>query len=287
MAFKNCVALMRPHQWIKNSAVFAALIFSGNVFRPALLLKSAAAFLTFCLVSSCVYIINDIVDGEKDRLHPRKKNRPIASGIVSVGRAFALFALLLLIAAAIALFLPIQFAVTIAAYFTLNVAYSFRLKKLPLIDIICISFGFVCRTLSGAVAINVYISPWLMLCVLMLSLFLASQKRSSELSRHSTATDTRSVLSQYDKDVLRDISTVTMASTIISYSMFCVVGAVDKPLMALTIPLVIYGLFRYRLISANDTDNLTETPEIAMFKDKPLIISLGLWGAMCFALLYL
>lgn len=277
--------LLRPKQWIKNGLVFAALVFSKNLFDGSLFLKNFIGFMIFCALSSCVYILNDMIDKEKDRAHSKKCKRPIASGAVSLPQAGAILLILLLATFSGAFLLDIQFAMVACAYFLLNVLYSFKIKNIPILDMMFISMGFVLRALAGTVLINYPISPWLMVCTMLLALFLAIHKRKSELEAAAGgSTESRSVLEQYSSEMLRDMSSIIDSATIIAYCLYTF--STDKPIaMMCTIPFVIYGLFRYQFIIHNK--ELAETPELALIQDKPLLINILLWCVTCIGILYL
>lgn len=282
---KSLIKLARPKQWIKNLFVFAAVIFSGNLFHLPTLGKSALGFLAFCLTCSSVYVFNDIIDRNKDRNHPKKCMRPIASGAVSVFEGAVMAALLFLVGVGLSFYLNIWFGAIVLAYIGINLAYSLRLKREPILDIMCIAVGFVLRAISGAALIRVMISPWLILCSFMLSLFLAIQKRMGELE-HSVGEnkgDNRAVLLSYTPDMLRDMNNAINAGTIICYCLYTVLQDNNIPLMC-SIPFVIYGIFRYQYIS--HVSSLTETPENAVLKDIPLLVDLILWVLVCMVALY-
>jgi 4-hydroxybenzoate polyprenyltransferase len=282
MQVKKYIKLLRPVQWTKNAFVFAVLLFSRNFFNADMLIKTLLGAVAFCLVSGCVYIINDIADREKDKAHPKKRNRPIASGAVSVPGAVVLLIVLLGVSLTAAYCLSVDFGLTVTAYFGLNLAYSLRLKNLPILDIMSVSVGFVLRVLSGSFLIGVYISPWLIICTFMLSLFIAIHKRRNEMEHKGNGG--RAVLLAYTPEMLRDMCSVIDSATIISYALYCVTGTETIILMA-TIPFVIYGLFRYQLI-VHSFQDMAETPELALIKDKPLLIDILLWTALCVGILY-
>jgi 4-hydroxybenzoate polyprenyltransferase len=279
---RNYIKLLRPVQWTKNFAVLAVLLFSKNLFRIDLLCKTILGVIVFCIVSSCVYIINDIVDKEKDRNHSKKRFRPIASGKISVRNAIVFLMILGIPAFGGAYYLSWRFGLAVTTYFILNVSYSFRLKNVAILDIMCVALGFVIRVLSGAFLISAYISPWLILCTLLLSLFLAIQKRRGEITTNSS--NSRTVLNDYTEKSLAEMGSVVDSATVVAYSLYCV-GLGDMSLMMLTIPIVIYGLFRYKLIS-NLPQSLIETPELILIKDKPMIACVLIWVILCFISLY-
>jgi 4-hydroxybenzoate polyprenyltransferase len=288
--FKQILVLLRPKQWLKNAFVFAVLVFSQNLFDARMFLQTLLGAIAFCLVSSCVYIINDIVDRDKDRLHPKKCKRPIASGSIGIRQAVILLGLLCLLAFGGGYFvLNIKFNLVILTYFVLNLAYSLALKNIPILDTMCIAFGFVLRALSGSFLIDVDISPWLVLCTLFLSLFLAIHKRKSEIQsakkKENLNEAARKVFTSYNAEMLRDMSSVMDSATIMAYSLYCI--NTDEPIaMLITVPFVVFGIFRYQLISYNLVD-MTETPEVVLLKDKPLLVDIFMWGVLCIGILYL
>jgi 4-hydroxybenzoate polyprenyltransferase len=286
---KSIFKLLRLKQWMKNTFVFAVLVFSHNLFDFRLFLKTLSGAGAFCLASSCVYIINDIADCDKDRLHPQKCKRPIANGDIGIKQAmFLLFFLFLTTFGGGYFLLNVKFGLVMSLYFALNLAYSFVLKNIPILDIMCISFGFVLRVFSGTFLISADASPWLILCTLFLTLFLAIHKRKGEV--HSVAKEvkrnetTRKVLVSYNAGMLRDMSSVMDSATIMAYSLYCI--NTDEPIaMLITVPFVIFGIFRYQLISHNVSD-MVEAPEEVLLKDKPLLIDIFAWGILCIGILY-
>ncbi len=281
---KGLWRLMRPRQWIKNLLVFAPLIFAQDFLRLRDLLPVALAFLAFCLLSSAVYIANDWRDRDEDRRHPKKRRRPLASGQVSLRAAGALLAVLLALGLGLAL-LSGPWVLLVAGLFLLvNVLYTYLLKSQLFLDAFGISAGFMLRALAGAVAIGVAFSPWLFALVLLLTLFLAFGKRRSELRASSAPEQHREVLGRYTAPLLDQILGVLVSSMIAVYAIY----AFDQPLHAhafmLTIPFVIYGLFRYLyLLSANDREN----PDELLVTDWPTLVNLGLWAVTVVVMLVL
>ena len=280
----SIIKLIRPYQWTKNAFIFAALIFNGSLSDTALLLRTLAGFAVFCMISGCVYILNDIVDRDKDRAHHKKCTRPIASGDVAVWQALIIFILLLAGALFWGFRLSISFGIVIIAYFIINIAYSFGLKNRPIIDLMCIAAGFVLRVVSGGFIIDCYISPWLLLCTLLLALYLAIQKRRAELSAvEKGLTEGRAVLQHYSSSLLREMSSVMDSATIMAYCLYTFMSDASQYMM-LTIPFVIYGIFRYQYIA--EELELAEAPDKALLKDIPLIIDILLWCITCVIILY-
>lgn len=281
----SIIKLIRPYQWTKNAFIFAALIFNGSLFDTALLLRTLAAFAVFCMISGSVYILNDIVDRDKDRAHHKKCTRPIASGDVAVWQAVIVFVLLLAGALFWGFSLDLAFGFVVLTYFIINIAYSLGLKKRPIIDLMCIAAGFVLRVVSGGVVIDCTISPWLLLCTLLLALYLAIQKRRAELSAvEKGLTEGRAVLQHYSSSLLREMSSVIDSATIMAYCLYTFMSDASQYMM-LTIPFVIYGIFRYQYIA--EKLELAEAPDKALLKDIPLIIDILLWCIACVIILYI
>lgn len=280
----SAVKLVRPHQWIKNGFVFAALVFAKRLFDLNAFLTCLAAFGIFCMISGSVYILNDIIDRDKDRAHYKKRSRPIACGDVAVWQAVIMFIFLLCGALVSAFLLDIIFGAVVVSYFVLNVAYSLGIKRVPILDIMCVSAGFVLRVVGGGAVIRCQVSPWLLLCTMLLALFLAIQKRRGEIEAVETGNaEGRAVLQHYSRELLRDMSSVMDSTTIMAYCLYTF-NSETTSLMMLTIPFVIYGIFRYQYIVSNL--GMAETPEKALIKDKPLLADVFLWCVACFGVLY-
>ncbi|HHW57159.1 MAG TPA: decaprenyl-phosphate phosphoribosyltransferase [Clostridia bacterium] len=275
---------MRPKQWIKNVFVLAALVFSRKMLDALSFERALAGFLLFCAVSSSVYIINDIADIEKDKLHPKKRLRPLPSGSVTKKEAIVLFIILLLISLIFSFMLDINFGIIVLLYLIVNLAYSFYFKNIIIIDVMIIAIGFVLRVIAGAVVIDVPSSPWLLLCTLLLSLFLAITKRKSEvILLEDSAKEHRDVFDKYSVELLNNMLSIVTSSTIIAYSLYTFYS--DKGyLMMITILFVIYGIFRYQYIS--DKKNLGGNPEQAFFEDKPFLINGILYAITVILILY-
>ncbi len=278
---------MRPHQWTKNAIVFAALVFGHQMFEADAIVRSAGAALAFCLMSSGVYLINDIRDIAHDRHHPRKRYRPVAAGQVSVRQATITSAILAGTALVLAGAIAIPLVGVLAVYVVLMVAYSMGLKHLVLIDVGVIAGGFVLRAVAGAVAIDVPVSPWLYVCTALLALFIGFGKRRAELSMlaHS-ASASRSSLQAYSLPLLDQLIGVVASATVIAYVLytFDAAAAPDSHAMMLTAPFVVYAMFRYLyLIHASD---MSDTPEKLLFRDSPLLASIVGWGLFSVLILY-
>lgn len=276
---RNLIYSMRPKQWIKNSFVFAGLIFSKSFFHLDPIIKSLYSFILFSMVSGAVYIINDIIDREKDNLHPVKCRRPIASGKLGSSLALAFSLAVLAISLTVALIVNSKLFLILLAYFILVLSYSLKLKNIVILDVILLSGGFVLRTVGGAVVIDVFISPWLILCTTLLALFLALNKRRNELLVMSDkAGEHRKILEQYTPELINNMLSVITSTTVMSYSLYTF-SAGKSSYMMLTIPFVLYGIFRYQyLVTVKDTGG---SPELTLFKDKPLLINVALWVVTC------
>ena len=277
----NYIKLVRVPQWIKNFFVFVPLLFSRHIFDKAFLFNAFTAFLMFCLVSSIVYIFNDLVDIEADRAHPVKKNRPLPSGKISGKNAIiTLIGFLVLIG----FFLPamnVHFRIFLISYFLLNVLYSFIFKHRVLLDIFSIALGFMLRVLAGASVINVEVSSWLILTTMFISLFLGVMKRRSELVLVAdiTVQNTRKVLSSYSLNYIDQMSTIAAAGVIVCYALYTVsertVKIFQTENMIYTTPFVVFGIFRYMyLVYMNNKGE--NTVEI-MMTDVPMITNVILY----------
>ncbi|MFD2170144.1 decaprenyl-phosphate phosphoribosyltransferase [Tumebacillus lipolyticus] len=267
---------LRPKQWTKNLLVFAALIFSFQVANVDLLLRSVIGFFLFCFVSGCVYILNDFVDREADRQHPEKRHRPMASGALSPYLALSFGAVLLVVSIVWALYLEWLFGVLLFVYFVINVAYSFKLKHVVIIDVMIIASGFVLRAIGGALVIDVPFTPWFLLCTMLLALFLAISKRRHELYLlEQNKGSHRKVLDSYSPELLNQLNSIVVTATIMSYALFTFTSGRTIHLMW-TIPLVIYGIFRYLYLIFMEQKG--GKPERDIFQDKHLLVTVLLYG---------
>ena len=268
--------LLRVNQWIKNVFIFTPIVFAQKVFDGRSLIKVTVAALLFCMLTSCVYILNDIVDVEKDILHPKKKLRPIANGEVSKKNALILVSILLPIAIVCGILLDWSFGIVMVLYFCNNYLYSYFLKRKIIVDVLSIAIGFVLRVMAGAEVINVYISPWILMCTLFLALLLGLSKRRSEiLLLGQDAAQFRENLADYSIELIDNMLSVVIAVTLAAYSMYTFFSQNDTYLMILTIPSVVYGIFRYQyLVYVRHEGGM---PEETILMDKPLIMTMGLW----------
>lgn len=281
---------MRPKQWVKNSFVFAALVFSQHLFNPGYFLRTLWAFLLFCGLSGTVYIINDIFDVGKDRLHPAKARRPIASGALSIRAAAFWSSALALIALPLSFAISLKFGAVALIYFILNLLYSMVLKKVVIIDVMTIAFGFLLRAIAGAVVIEVEISTWLILCTILVALFLGFCKRRQELSIYKEeAAAHREILVEYSQTFIDQMIAVVTASTVVAYAFYTMSPEVMEKLgtthLNLTIPFVLYGIFRYLYLVLHK--GVGDNPTRLVLEDKPLLLNILLWGIVVVLILYL
>ncbi len=287
---KKIFISMRPVQWVKNVLIFAGLIFSQNFFSPPLFLKSLFAFVLFCGISSSVYILNDILDLKNDRLHPLKSKRALASGELSISSALTFSLILGIISIALSFFLQRNFGLIVVIYFLLNLFYSLYLKRLVILDVMCVGAGFVLRALAGAVVIEVVISSWLVVCTTLLALFLGFSKRRHELTLlQDDATQHRRILAEYSPYFLDQMIAVVTASTVVAYAFYTLSPEVMEKLgtkyMDLTIPFVLYGIFRYLYLIHQRKEG--GRPTRMLLTDKPILINVVLWLIAVFLILYL
>jgi decaprenyl-phosphate phosphoribosyltransferase len=295
------IAALRPRQWTKNLVVFAAPLFAFSMNLQSLL-GSLLAFTLFCCASSSFYLINDIADVESDRQHPVKCNRPIASGLVKVKVALGMAAVLLGCALAISWWKSPQLGATITAYAILQIAYNLRLKRMVILDIGAIATGFVLRAYSGAAATEIVLSPWFLICTAMLALFLGIEKRKAELRLTKLkGTKPRAVLRRYSLELLARMESVVTTGTLVTYTLWSsgpYVHGASTSWMLLTLPFVLYGIFRYQLLSdpqeiATHTDTevehggRSERPEEVLLKDPAILLTVVGWIFTCFTILYL
>ncbi len=277
------VVSARPRQWVKNLACFAGLIFSGRLFDFASLVDSLVAFAGFCLASSSVYLINDVCDREVDAENPKKRSRPIAAGVVPT--RWAIVGALAIATAAFgsSLFLPMACRVLLGLYLAMAVAYSIRLKHAVLLDVIIIAIGFVMRVLYGVFAIRVAPTPWIVLCMFFLALFLGFAKRRSELSQVD-AEHRRPVLRKYRIDLLDILLAMTATMAITCYSLYTITGRPGNESLVVTVPLVVYGVYRYLMLVV--MYDVGDAPDRDLFADRLLIATVGLWVVLCVAIIY-
>lgn len=287
MNMKDAIRLMRPRQWTKNLAVFAAVVFSGNLFDPRLLALTGIAFVSFCLVSSSLYALNDVLDAERDRQHPVKRDRPVASQRMTPRAALVISGGLALAGGLLAITLGLPFLVAVGAYALLHILYSFVLKNVLIVDMLVIAAGFVLRAVGGAVAISVPVSPWLILCTGLLALFLAAAKRRHEIVLlRELSSGHRPVLAEYSAELLDSFMVTLSAATISSYALYTFFeGRAPHYMMMLTIPFVIYGVLRYQFLVLSKEGG--GRPEEVLLGDGPILTDIVLWMLSAIAVLYI
>jgi len=274
VTLRGLFMLMRPRQWIKNSFVLGPLIFSGEFLQPEAVLSALAAVAMFCIASSATYIINDMHDIERDRLHPKKSlSRPLAAGTVTVPQALTLLVVFYVILGLSWFYAPMVISV-ITLYSVINLLYTFVLKHQPVIDIFTIAIGFVLRVYAGAMALTVPVSSWMFVTTLCLALYLAAVKRRQELSRNGA--ETRKVLEKYSIPLIDRYAEMSSVGALLFYSMF-VMSA--KPDLVITVPLVLFGLFRYWYVV--EVLESGESPTDALLEDWQLMLTIVLWVGCC------
>lgn len=274
------LAALRPQHWVKNVVVFAAPLFAVE-FTVMALASSTGAFIAFSATASSFYLFNDVQDIDKDRNHPTKKQRPIASGRVSIRLALGMAAVLLVSGLVGSYFVAPWLAVTIASYAVIQFGYNFGLKNEPILDIMVVAGGFVLRALGGAAATGVAASGWFILCVGLLAFFLGIEKRKAEIKSLGDDQDTRAVLHQYSLSWLRRMEAVVTSSALMAYALWTLEGA-DTPWMLSTLPFVAYAIFRYQYLSEQGGG---EKPERILVRDRGMIVSILLWGVISLLIL--
>ncbi len=278
---------MRPKQWPKNAFIFAALVFDGKLFVPAYLAAVVVGFCALCCLSSAVYLLNDVVDAPADRLHPTKRSRPIARGDVSPRAALAWAALLAAAALIVGFALEPAFGVISLTYALLMMLYTFKLKHVVIVDVIVIAIGFVLRVAAGIPLVDaVRFSPWLYLCMLLLALLLGFGKRRQELVELNGDASTRAILSEYTISLLDQIIAIVTSATIVSYALYTFSAPQLPPnhSMMLTIPFVLYCVFRYLYLV--HVKGAGGAPDEILLTDHPLQASLALWAVAVVMVLY-
>jgi len=271
---------MRPRQWTKNLLLFAGIIFAAKLGDPARWAAAVTAFVAYCAASSAAYLVNDVRDAESDRLHPVKRSRPIARGELSPRAACVLAAALALAALTLAGALGPPSLACLAAFVALQAAYSLGLKTFELVDVLAIAGLFVLRASAGAIAVDVRISEWLLLCTFLLALFVALGKRRAELGLDGV--HARPALDGYSVVLVDQLLAIVAAATIAAYTGYAL-AAHDTRWLVATVPLVVYGLFRYLLLLHRR--GLGEEPETLLVEDLPLLVTVAVWAAACAVIL--
>lgn len=278
---------IRPRQWTKNILLFAALVFANVADNPVYVMRSVAAFLLFCVIAGAVYLFNDIMDRERDRLHPVKQHRPVASGVLSPLQAWSGALLLGTVGQVLSFRLSIWFGVTVLAYLLLQILYTLLLKRVVIIDVLGISLSFLLRVVAGAVAVNVRISDWIIVCTMLLALFLALSKRRHELTfLADDAKKHRFILDEYSTYLLDQMIGVVTAATLVAYTIYTLdpdtVAKFGR--MVLTVPYVLYGIFRYLYLV--HVRHRGGRPEELLLTDIPLLVNVILYGITTVIIIY-
>lgn len=287
--FVGLIKTMRLRQWVKSVIVYAALVFDGKLFVPDLFLKTTGIFLAFCLLSSSVYILNDLVDMEKDRRHPRKRARPLASGQLDARVAAVAAAIMATVAIGAAFAINAWAGAILLVYLAQNFAYSFWLKNVVIVDVMVLAFGFLLRVLAGVAVVQVEnFSPWLYVCVTLLALFLGFGKRRQEIVLlEEGAGNHRSSLLEYNLPLLDQIIGMVVTATLVAYTFysFDATTALAHSRMLLTVPFVFYFLTRYLYLV--HVKHLGGAPDELLLEDRPLLINSMLWAVSVVLLIYL
>lgn len=281
---------MRPRQWVKNLFVFAALVFDRRLRDPEALLATLAGFILLSAISSAVYLLNDLADLEADRAHPLKRNRPLASGQLSPHTAWIAASILVLASLVAGFAVDPRFGLILSGYLIMNLLYSYWMKHIPIIDVFVLAAGFVLRVGAGVALISPVerFSPWLYVCTTLLALFIGFGKRRAEMVLLQERANThRRVLEGYSLGLLDELLVIASASTIMAYSLytFSAENLPDNHLMMLTIPFVMYGLFRY--LHLIHVEGRGGAPEDMVLRDRPLQATVVLWGLTSAAILYI
>jgi 4-hydroxybenzoate polyprenyltransferase len=290
----DLVQLLRPWQWSKNGILFAGLIFSRHLLDPAYAGRAILAFAVFCLASSAVYALNDVIDAGRDRMHPAKRTRPVASGRVSRGAASGLSLFLVLVSVGFGSLLGREFLLSLVLFLGVNLLYSTRLKHAVVLDVLTIAISFVIRAIAGVMALRpleptLELSPWLLVCTLFLALFLGFAKRRQELALLAgEAGQHRATLTEYSAGFLDQLITIVTAATLIAYTIYTIApGTVTKfhsPALVYTIPFVVYGIFRYLYLIRERGDG--GSPSRTLYRDLPLLATIAGWLAVAILVIY-
>ena len=283
--FCEIIKLMRVKHYIKNILIFLPLVFSGNLFNKGLLFKEIVSFFAFCLIASIVYIVNDIVDVEKDKLHETKKNRPLAKGSVSIKEAIILIIILFVFIVGTMLYIDNIYALfLLILYLAINVAYSFILKNIPIIDVAILTSGFIIRVIYGGICVGVNVSSWLCLTVMSMAFYLSLGKRRNEIIKMKK--NTREVLKYYTREYLDKFMYMCLTLTIVFYSLWTTTNTNSKynSFLIWTVPLVILICMKYSLIIEGDSDG---DPVEVVLKDKVMLGLIVGYGCIIMALFYL
>ena len=282
------IEAMRPKQWTKNGFAFAAILFAKKLTDTTALANTFVAFGALCLGASACYLVNDIADAERDRQHPDKANRPIASGRLSPGTAAVAAAALMLASVGVAMVVNLDLALCVGVYILMTLAYTFQLKHVVIMDVLIIAIGFVLRAVAGALAISVDISPWLLVCTLLLALFMAIAKRRGELQMLDMAENHREILGEYSAYLLDQMTSVVTSAALMAYCLYTfserTIEVVGTTSLKYTIPFVVYGIFRYLYLVHQR--GLGADPSHLVLRDRPLFATIVLWMVVSGLILY-
>ena len=287
--FVALLRALRPTQWVKNVFVLAPLVFAEQLGDSAVVTRAALAFLAFCFAASTIYLFNDLRDREEDRRHPLKQHRPIASGALPVPVAFAATGVLGAAAVGLSLYFGTHFVALVVIYIVINLAYSSGLKQVVILDVMAVSSGYVIRVIAGGVAIGVAVSNWLLLCTIFLALLLIFSKRRHELVLLADeAAGHRAVLSHYSETFLDQMINVVTASTVVAYSLYAVddetVERFGSENLVYTVPLVLFGIFRYLYLIYQKHER--KNPTESILTDLPSMVNVLLWGLAVLWIVY-
>jgi len=288
---RDYVQLARPSEWVKNLAVFAGPAFGLRLLDTAALTQAAVAFAAFCLASSASYAVNDTLDREADARHPAKRHRPVARGAIRPVAALVFGGLLVIAAVALSsVLLPREATLLVVLYFVLILAYSLALKERMILDVIVIAIGFVLRASAGAAAVEVYISPWLIICTFMICMFMGFGKRRCELASFGNIEDAREhrpTLVRYTPDLLNHLISVTAGIAIVTFVLYTMdrwhPAPFPKEHLLYTLPLVVYGVFRYAMLTESGK---LHGPTDILLKDRPFLGTVVLWGLIALGVVY-
>jgi 4-hydroxybenzoate polyprenyltransferase len=287
---RHLIASLRPKQWTKNGFVLIPLLFAQKVFDGTGLLQAFQAAAAFCLVTGAVYLINDLFDMESDRRHPTKSRRPLAAGLIGPRTAWVTAGALLLAAVIWGWIIGKGFFVVMAIYLLIQLMYNAGLKQVVIVDIFCVSSGFFLRVIGGALAIQVSISHWLIICTTLISMFLSLAKRRHELMTlgNNGAVLHRAVLGQYNLQLLDQMIAMITASTLLSYMLYCIspetIARFKSDHLIYTFPFVLYGILRYLFLIYRRNEG--DSPEKLLLSDTPLFLSIACWGMVCLLVIY-
>lgn len=276
---------LRPKQWAKNIFLFAAIIFSRSFLDVSSIIQALVGFSAFCMVSSTGYVLNDLLDREADRRHPKKRFRPIASGALPVPAAIVLLLTTGTIGLSLGLWVGHYFLAVTLAYFCTTLSYSWYFKHVVILDIMFLASGFVWRAVAGAVAIGVAVSPWLFVCTAFLALFLGFNKRRGELLALGDSAGTRKNLADYSPAMLEQFQAIVTGNVVLSYSLYTILSDPENPWMAVTIPYVLYGVFRY--VYLIDREGAGDAPDETLLSDRPILLTGVLYTVTAMAVLVL